>query len=89
MVGVSGVAGGVLFSMVGASGVAGGVMCGLSMMPDAMCGCLWDVWGLLSLCLAVPDVTIQYGRIPFSPAMPLSGIRPFMFCFLQLAFVSL
>ena len=44
---------------------------------------------LLSWCLAVPDVTIQYGRIPFSPAMPLSGIRPFMFCFLQLAFVSL
>lgn len=45
--------------------------------------------GLLSLCMAVPGVTIQYGRIPFSPAMPLSGIRPFMFCFLQLAFVSL
>lgn len=44
---------------------------------------------LLSLCLAVPDVTIQYGRIPFSPAMPFSGIRPFMLCFLQLAFVSL
>ena len=35
----SGVAGGVLFSMVGASGMAGCVMCGLSMMPDAMCGC--------------------------------------------------
>ena len=39
VVGASGVAGGVLFSMVGASGVAGCFMCGLAMMPDAMCGC--------------------------------------------------
>ena len=39
MAGASGVAGSVLFSMVGASGMAGCVMCGLAMMPDAMCGC--------------------------------------------------
>ena len=58
---------------------------------DARCY-VWLLMGcvrLLSLCLAVPGVTIQYGRIPFSPAMPFSGIRPFMLCFLQLAFVSL
>ena len=39
VVGANGVAGGVLSSMVGASGVAGCFMCGLVMMPDAMCGC--------------------------------------------------